>query len=343
MVSVRIKYVQRHRGRDGVVRLYFRHPRLPRRPLPSLDDDAFWPAYHEALAQDEPQAKKEYRGAGTFGRLCEDWMRTNAFLSLREPTQRGYRNVLLRMMRERFATELVGAFEPKHIRAIVARFSDRPASGNRWLRMFGLLFRHAVETDMRQTDPTIGVRRLKEKADGARAWTEEEVAQFQSCWRLGTRARTAFSLLLHTGQRRSDVVRMGPASVREGMIEVTQQKTGTCLMIPILPDLAESLAAVGEVGAYFLEVQWGKKPSSDSLGNLMRDWVQTAGLPNDLSAHGLRKTSARRLAEAGCTVHQIAAITGHKNLSEVARYTRSVDQKRLAQQAMDLLGAVKRS
>lgn len=341
MVAVRIKYVQRHRGRDGVLRFYFRHPKLPRLKLPPLDDDAFWPAYHAAIAQAEPERPKEIRGVGTFARLCEDWMKTNAFLSLREPTQRGYRNVLIRMMSEPFASQPVKDFEPKHIRAILSRFADRPAAGNRWLRMFGLVFRLAVESDMRATDPTTGVRRLKEKADGARAWTEEEVAQFQARWPLGSRARTAFSLMLHTGQRRSDVVRMGPASIRAGMIEVTQQKTGTRLMIPILPDLAESLASVGNVGAYFLEVKWGQKPSSDSLGNLMRDWVSAAGLPDDLSAHGLRKASARRLAEAGCTTHQIAAVTGHKNLSEVARYTRAVDQKRLAQQAMDLLEAVK--
>jgi integrase len=37
--------------------------------------------------------------------------------------------------------------------------------------------------------------------------------------------------------------------------------------------------------------------------------------------HGLRKAAARPLAEAGCTTHEIAAITGHKTLSEVERYT----------------------
>jgi Phage integrase family len=52
------------------------------------------------------------------------------------------------------------------------------------------------------------------------------------------------------------------------------------------------------------------------------------------SAHGLRKAAARRLAEAGCTEHEIAAITGHASLREVARYTKAADQKRLAAAAM---------
>ena len=53
------------------------------------------------------------------------------------------------------------------------------------------------------------------------------------------------------------------------------------------------------------------------------------------TAHGLRKAAARRLAEAGCTMHEIAAITGHASLSEVQRYTRAADQARLARAAMD--------
>ena len=52
------------------------------------------------------------------------------------------------------------------------------------------------------------------------------------------------------------------------------------------------------------------------------------------SAHGLRKAAARRLAEAGCSTHEIAAITGHASLKEVARYTEAADRKRLAQSAM---------
>ena len=49
---------------------------------------------------------------------------------------------------------------------------------------------------------------------------------------------------------------------------------------------------------------------------------------------GLRKAAARRLAEAGCTAHQIAAITGHRTLAEVQRYTQAADQGRLARDAM---------
>ena len=53
----------------------------------------------------------------------------------------------------------------------------------------------------------------------------------------------------------------------------------------------------------------------------------------------MRKAAARRLAEAGATVHEIGAITGHASLKEIARYTRAADRKRLAQAAMDKIKA----
>jgi len=42
-----------------------------------------------------------------------------------------------------------------------------------------------------------------------------------------------------------------------------------------------------------------------------------------------------RLADAGCTAHEIAAISGHRTLKEVEHYTRAVDQARLARAAME--------
>lgn len=51
------------------------------------------------------------------------------------------------------------------------------------------------------------------------------------------------------------------------------------------------------------------------------------------SLHGFRYSAASELAEAGCTDHQIAAITGHKSLSMVQKYSKGASQKRLAKQA----------
>jgi integrase len=59
---------------------------------------------------------------------------------------------------------------------------------------------------------------------------------------------------------------------------------------------------------------FGKPYSPAGFGNWFRELCDEAGCP-DISAHGLRKACARRLAELGCSAHEIAAITGHASLA----------------------------
>lgn len=77
------------------------------------------------------------------------------------------------------------------------------------------------------------VRRVKYAKKPIRTWSEDDIAQFEARWPSGTRARLALYLMLFTGQRRSDVIRMGPQHVRGNTIMVKQQKTGTPLALPL--------------------------------------------------------------------------------------------------------------
>ena len=67
---------------------------------------------------------------------------------------------------------------------------------------------------------------------------------------------------------------------------------------------------------------------------MVSDAIRAAGLPPRCVPHGLRKAAARRLAEAGWSASEIMAITGHKTLAEVERYTRAAKQEQLARRAI---------
>jgi integrase len=114
-----------------------------------------------------------------------------------------------------------------------------------------------------------------------------------------------------------------------------QQKTGAPLQLPIFPELQEAIDAMPSEGRHltFLVTAAGKPFSPAGFTNWFREVCDEAGV-HGFSAHGLRKASMTRLAEAGCSVHQIAAFSGHKTLSEIAHYTRSVEQAALAREAM---------
>ena len=79
---------------------------------------------------------------------------------------------------------------------------------------------------------------------------------------------------------------------------------------------------------------YNKPFSVKGFGNMMSSAIRDAGLPRRCKPHGLRKSAARRLAEAGCSASEIMAITGHETLAEVERYTRAAEQQRLARQAI---------
>ena len=79
---------------------------------------------------------------------------------------------------------------------------------------------------------------------------------------------------------------------------------------------------------------YGKPRTDKAFTNWFREAAHAAGLPSNSSPHGMRKAACRRLAEAGCTPHQIQAITGHQNLKEIETYTKAAEQKLLAKAAM---------
>jgi len=77
--------------------------------------------------------------------------------------------------------------------------------------------------------------------------------------------------------------------------------------IPIAPPLADIIAATPMIGVKtFLITEYGKPFTPAGFGNWFRERCNEAGLPH-CSAHGLRKASLRRMAEAGCSEDFIAS------------------------------------
>ncbi len=226
-----------------------------------------------------------------------------------------------------------------HIAQIIGEKADTPEAANNLLKVLRVMLDHAVDLGLIANNPAIGIKRYRSEGEGHHTWTEAEITKFQKRHAVGTRARLALALLLYTAQRRGDVVRMGRQHVQQDMIAVRQEKTNTALMIPIHPELARVLALVPKTQLTFLTTERGAAFTPAGFGNWFRDRCNEAELPQ-CSAHGLRKAAATRLANAGCSTDQIKAITGHRSLSEVIRYTRAADQQRLARQALSIqLGA----
>jgi integrase len=221
-----------------------------------------------------------------------------------------------------------------HVQTMVNMKGETPFEQRNFLNTLRSVFRWAVQAGRIPDDPTIGVTRPKARTAGFATWGEEEIARFEAHHPVGSKARLAFGLLLYTGQRRGDVVRMGPSHVHEGEITIIQEKTGTSVTIPMHPRLREIVEATPMVGVKtFLVTHFGKPYIAAGFGNWFRDLCNEAGCPG-LSAHGLRKACATRLAEIGCGDKEIAAVLGHRSAAVVSIYTRGADQRKLARSAI---------
>ena len=134
---------------------------------------------------------------------------------------------------------------------------------------------------------------------------------------------------LYTGQRESDCLAMSWHDYDGEYIHVVQIKTGTKLRIPVHPELKTALDSEMRVSPIILTTATGKPFRGANFRFHFGNAVKAVGLVG-LSFHGLRYTAAARLAEAECSLKEIAAITGHKSLAMIAKYSRDADQKRLA-------------
>ena len=335
------KYVHGFIDRHGKPRFYFRRSGFNKVPLPGLPwAPEFMIAYEQALAGQPVHVSSVRVKPGSMRALAMSYFQSPDFHSMQSRTQRIYRNIIERLCEQKdklgnpIGNNPAALIAREHIIRLMAGKAATPEAANMIRRVLRAMMKHAVDTGVRTDDPTRDVKVLHSKSGGFHSWSEAEIELFEIKHPVGTRARLAFALLLYTGQRRSDVVTMGRQHIRDGYLQIRQQKTGVELAIPVASALQTIIADTPKDNLTFLTTQFGKPFTSNGFGNWFRVQCDAAGLSN-CSAHGLRKAAARRLAEAGCTAHEIAAITGHASLKQVSHYTKAVDQKRLATAAMD--------
>ena len=332
------KYVHAFIDRHGKPRYYLRRPGHKPVPLPGMPWSPSFMAIYEAVMKDGPRVDigANRIKAGTVAAAVTSYFGSWAFRNLAAETQRTRKNILERF-REQHGDKRIALLQPDHVRTMVAVKRGTPQAANNFLKTVRALMQHCIEAGMRTNDPTHGVRGAKVKTDGYRTWTEADIEAFEARHLVGSRARLALALLLDTAQRRSDVVRMGRQHLRNGALSVRQQKTGRSLEIAVHPALQAILDATPSDHLTFLTTQIGKPFSPAGFTNWFRNMCNEAGLPRGTSAHGLRKAACRRLAEAGCGANLIAAVSGHKSLREVQRYTEAADQARMARSAIETI------
>ncbi len=174
-------------------------------------------------------------------------------------------------------------------------------------------------------------RRVKRAAPAAKLiWTDADEAALLDARDesgQGPPPLVARALLLgpYTGQRPGDLLRLGWNDLRDGGTaqELRQRKTGAEVWIPLHRRLREAIAAwarpdgEGKGDPLFVRGRRGEAIRESYLTHQVALWRELAGLPTGLTPKQWRHSAVVRLAEAGCSDRQIAAITGHRNVKTI--------------------------
>jgi integrase len=325
-----LQYVHEYRDRHGKLRRYFRR-QGKKTPLPGLPGSVeFMTAYQTALSGADRSADvgASRTKPGSVNAVVIGYYQSLAFRSLASSSQRKRRLLLERFRNANGDTNISSGTQQNIVRLLNQM---KPFAARNMLKALRALLEFAVSEGFRSDNPTLGLKLPRIKSDGIHTWTDGEIEKYERYYPSGTKERLAIALLLGTAQRCSDIVRMGRQHVHAGMITVRQDKTRTTLDIQIGSELAQELEGAGSSLIFMLTAR-GKPFTPGGFGDWFKKRCVEAGLSH-CSAHGLRKAACRRMAEAGCTAHEIMAVSGHKSLAEVERYCKAASQRVLAKLA----------
>ena len=332
------KYVQAWvDARDGRAYYYLRRRGFPRVRLPGLPwSPTFMAAYESALAGPRTAIGAERVKPGSVAAVVAEYLDSQTFFTSKSAGTQRMRRGILEHFRARYGDRPFALLPAEWIELLLDE--KPPHAARSWRATLRSLCQFAVKRRYLRADPTANIKLASVKSDGFHCWTDAEIAQFEAHYPIGTKPRLALALLLHSAQRRSDVVRMGRQHIRETpdgpALYVKQRKTGVELLIPIHPELAAVLDATPSEHLTFLVTATGKPYGDNHFSRRFREWCDAAGLPKRCSAHGLRKAACRRDAENGCSGNEIMAHSGHGSMKELIRYTKAADQTRLARNAL---------
>jgi integrase len=259
-----------------------------------------------------------------------DWPKLPKKLS--EGTQHLYTRSL-KIARKAWGELSARGLRPSHVLEMMRSLAETPGTANNFLSSMRALSGWAVLHNHIDMPLTKGIQ-LFEKKGGHQPWTEEQIAIAYE--KLTGEVRKGFLLLYNTGQRGSDMVRLGPTMVDDGGFDLGwkgQVKTGVRPWCPILPELSAEISTWEKrPGPYILNSRgtpYTRKIFSKDFDDQRGDIPELAGC----TLHGLRATAVVRLKRFGLSTTTIADIVG-MSLRMVEHYCRFEDKRESGKAAL---------
>jgi integrase len=344
----------RHGNRRLYARVNYRKIRI-REPENTPAFAAAYSAAVEALKAGVSGARAggemTHATAGSLGWLAAQYFGSTEFGSLAAHSQRIRRGVIEKCLLEPISPggKLImrdcpyKRVDAAHVMMLRDRKSKLPGAANNRLKYLSSLFGWAIDKKKYGlgANPVRDVKQMRYASSGFYTWTIDDVRKFEDRHKVGSIPRLAMALMLYLGARRQDAIRLAPRNMRDGLMSYVPKKTSYRRTAeshkPILPPLAEIIAATPTGLKTFLVNEYGRPFSDAGIGNRMREWCDRAGLP-EATSHSLKKAGAVLCAEAGATDRQLMALFDWVSERQANTYTAEANRKKMAGEAGRMLG-----
>lgn len=334
MPRPRKPYVQKEITRHGKTVWYFRRGKEKRIRLPGVFGSPEFNAAYDAAISGNFAPQKASAKQNSLRWLVDEYYASGRFMRLADGTQRNQKQLYEKVC-ETGGDLNYRAIDKQAVSAGIVRREGNLYAAKAYLNCMKILFRYALERGLIEIDPTDGIAVTLPKSDGHHTWTMDEVDQFAKHHALGSQARLAFDIMLYTGLRISDAIRLGPQHIKDGRINIKAQKTKIDVLIPVLTPLAKSIAAANVSSLLFLTNKKGKAWDRQNASAWFAKQCVDANVKG--TAHGLRKAGATLAAENGATPHELAAMYGWASTKMAEVYTKKADKLLLAERAANKL------
>ncbi len=306
MVHVRLKGIAKATKKlaNGEKRVYWYAwrggPRLNGKP----GTPDFFASYNAAVAKRVlPSAVESLSGLIRLYEKSTDYPKN-------ESTQRDYKRYLTLIDAE-FGNVPIEALKAPEIRGDFKEWrdgmQDKPRKADYAWSVLVKLLNFAVDRGKIAVNPCARGGRLSDSDRKDKVWTDDHIA------RLLAHASAEVSLVcfaaLWTGQRQGDLLGLTRGNIKDGVLRLKQGKTGKKVALPV-PDALLGALARSQKGNALLLNTFGNPWTEDGFRASFGKACESAGI-DDLTFHDMRGTFASRAAQAGCTIVEIAAVTGH--------------------------------
>lgn len=218
-----------------------------------------------------------------------------------------------------------GQVRPVHVVALRQSLVNTPNMANRCLSVLRSVFDYALEQQRIESNPAIGVKRLKEKKRDRLITPQEYVAIYAKA---GPRLQVIMDLCIRTGQRITAVLRIRRTDLTEEGIRFGRHKTdgkGVTAWTPELRAVVERAKALnGNIRSLttLLRNKRGKAPDYRTVRDQWDEAVKAAGV-TDAHLHDLRAVAATWAKRQGLNP---TALLMHSSPAQTERYLRGREE-----------------